>query len=109
MPSVSIHYGPDQKLDNPDFLALSQTLLDIIVNNLGAQSDKVQIMPLALAYAPIGQPVYIEIKARSTELRSESVLQGFVEQVDQVSFKAFGCRCRIRYFSYPGDFLAAAN
>jgi len=109
MPSVSIHYGPDQELDSDDFISLSERLLASVVDHLGAQPDKVQIMLLALAYAPIGQPVYIEIKARSNEIRTVSVLQGFVEQVDHVTFKAFGCRCRIRYFSYPGDFLAAAN
>jgi len=109
MPSVTIHVGPDQKLDGGQFADLSEVLATLIVDRLGAAADKVQVMPVALAQAPLGRPVYIEIKARKTTARTEQVLKDFVGQVDEITFQAFGCRCRIRYFAYPGEFLAASN
>ncbi len=109
MPSVCIHYGPDQHLSPRQFADLAQELAAAIENGLGADRDKIQIMPVQLAQPPLGRPVYIEIKARSNEARGEEVLGRFIDQVDEITFRAFGTRCRIRYFRYPDGFLAAAN
>ncbi len=66
-------------------------------------------MFVELAHPPLGQPVHIEIKARDNERRSDEVLADFVGQVDECTTRSFGDRCRIRYFRYPDEFLAAAN
>jgi len=109
MPSVCIHYGPDQHTSRRDFSDLAEALAASIESCLGANREKIQIMPVRLAHPPLGRPVYIEIKARDSKARGDEVLRRFIGQVDEITFQAFGTRCRIRYFRYPGEFLAAAN
>ena len=109
MPSVAIQYGPEHSLDSDRFKELGNALVDAAQRILGAELDKIQIMPIELAHAPVGRPVYVEIKARDTASRPDEVLQNFVEEVDEITFQAFKSKCRIRYFKYPGTFLIAAN
>lgn len=109
MPSVCIHYGPDQLTSPRQFADLAEELAATIERCLGADREKIQIMPVQLAHPPLGRPVYIEIRARDSKARGDEVLRGFIDQVDEITFRAFGARCRIRYFRYPGEFLAAAN
>ncbi len=109
MPSVSLHYGPAHALDAAAFETFAARLADVIIDTLGAAPETVQIMPVPLAHTPLGTPVYVEIKARDADARTDAVLDAFVARVDALTFESFGARCRIRYFKYPGTFLAAAN
>ena len=109
MPSVCIHHGPHQRIPASAFAELAHALAAAIESCLGAEREKVQIMAVPLSHPPLGRPVYVEIKARDSEARGDAVLAAFIDQVDALTFEAFGCRCRIRYFRYPGAFLAAAN
>lgn len=109
MPSVALHYGPDHSLNAEHFKKLGDALVDAAQRVLGAELDKIQVMPIELAHTPVGRPIYIEIKARDTASRPDELLQSFVDEVDEISFQAFKVRCRIRYFKYPGTFLVATN
>lgn len=109
MPSVCVYYGDDQHLDAHQFKALGEELVVVIERCLGTERSKIQIMPVALAHTPFGTPVYIEIKARDTKTRTDDVLEKFIGQMDDVTSRTFGHPCRIRYFRYPAEFLAAAN
>lgn len=109
MPSVSLFYGPERKLEDKAFQAFATDLAEVIKDRLAAKPEVIQILPVQLAHTAFGPPVYIEIKARDVPHRDEAVLNGFLREVDEMTFKLFGCRCRIRYFRYPGSFLAAIN
>ena len=109
MPSVCIHHGPDQHIPSRAFSDLAEELATAVQNRLGAEREKIQSMAIALAHPPLGRPVYVEIKARDSEERGDEALEAFIDQVDDITCRAFGARCRIRYFRYPGASLAAAN
>ncbi len=109
MPSVAVHFDPANVEAADGFPKFAEALVQLIEDCLGAQRDKVQIMAVPLARPPIGRDVYIEIKARANDYRSEAVLSDFVGRVDELSQAEMGTPCRIRYFGYPGSFLAAAN
>ncbi len=109
MPSVAVHFHPNQTAISDGFPAFADAVAGAILDCLGAERDKVQIMALPLVHPPIGRDVYIEIKARANEQRSEAVLADFVGRVDALSRQHLGAVSRIRYFAYPGSFLAAAN
>ncbi|MBT6096429.1 MAG: hypothetical protein HOH04_16200 [Rhodospirillaceae bacterium] len=109
MPSVSVHFDPNETTIHAGYSNFAEALVAVIEACLGAQRDKVQIMAVPLAHPPIGRTVYIEIKARANEHRTEAVLADFVQRVDALSRAELGTPCRIRYFGYPGSFLAAAN
>lgn len=109
MPSVCIHYGPELELSADGFAGLAQALAAAVEEGLGAAPDLIQIMSVRLAHPPLGRPVYVEIKARDTEARGDEVVGAFVDRVDEITHRTLGVRCRIRYFRYPGEVLAAAN
>jgi hypothetical protein len=109
MPSVAVHFDPSESAISDGFPAFAEGVAGAILECLGAERDKVQIMAVPLVHPPIGRDVYIEIKARANERRSEAVLADFVGRVDELSRRHLGAVSRIRYFAYPGSFLAAAN
>ena len=109
MPTVSLQYGPDDRIDAAAFAALSEELSGRIESRLGARRETIQILPTLLEHRPHGSRVYVEIKARDTETRTDEVLVDFLQEVDEITYRTFGTRCRIRYFRYPGAFLAAVN
>lgn len=109
MPTVNLQYGPDDRIDAAAFGVLSGELSDRIEKLLGAKRETIQILPTLLDHRPHGSRVYVEIKARDTEARTEEVLAAFLKEVDEITHRTFGTRCRIRYFRYPGEFLAAIN
>lgn len=109
MPTISLQYGPDDRIDADAFGVLAGELSDRIEKFLGARRDTIQILPTLLDHRPHGARVYVEIKARDTESRTDKILSAFLQEVDEITHRAFGTRCRVRYFRYPGEFLAAIN
>ena len=109
MPSFSIHYGPEHKLDSRTFSGMAESLAGLAKDMLSAKPATIQILPVALAHTPLGSPIYVEIQARDEEHRSGEILTEFLKEVDAVTFETFGVRCRIRYFRFPASFLAAIN
>ena len=105
MPSITLIYGPNHRLDEAQFAALAEALTAAAEAILAAKGDKIQILPIELAHQPFGRPVGIEIKARAEAGRVEA----FLTRIDDISFAAFGDRCRIRYLCFPSAFLAARN
>ena len=90
MSSVCIHYEPDRPISPRQFADLAEKLTAVIEDCLGADREKIQIMPVQLACPPLGRPVYIEIKARDNKTRGDEVLGRFIEQVDEITFRALG-------------------
>lgn len=102
-------YGPNHRLDEAQFAALAEALTAAAEAILAAKGDKIQILPNELAHQPFGRPVGIEIKARAEAGRPDAVVEAFLTCIDDISFAAFGDRCRIRYLCFPSAFLAARN
>ena len=101
-------YGPNHRLDGTQFAALAEALTAAAEDVLAAKRDKIQILPFELAHRPFGRPVGIEIKARAVAGRSDAVVEAFLTRVDDISFAAFGDRCRIRYLRFPVRFWPLA-
>ena len=109
MPSITLFYGPNHRLDEAQFAALAEALTAAAEAILAAKGDKIQILPIELAHQPFGRPVGIEIKARAEADRPDAVVEAFLTRIDDISFAAFGDRCRIRYLCFPSAFLAGRN
>ena len=109
MPSITLFYGPNNRLDEAQFAALAEALTAAAEAILAAKGDKIQILPIELAHQPFGRPVGIEIKARAEAGRPNAVVEAFLTRIDDISFAAFGDRCRIRYLCFPSAFLAGRN
>lgn len=109
MPSITVHFDPANGAVDDGFAEFAAQAAEAAETVLGAAPDKIQVLSLAMAHPPLGLPIYIEIKTRDTENRPDAVVETFVARVDALSRKYFETPCRIRYFRYPGSFLAAAN
>ena len=109
MPSIIVHFNPANAAVLDGFSHFAEAMVRVIEDCLDAERSKIQIMSQALAHPPIGRPVYIEIKARDVEYRTDEVLADFISRVDELSREVFETPCRIRYIRYPSAFLVAAN
>lgn len=109
MPNITIFHAGEQALDEAGFNAMASDMEAEIINILKALPETIQIMPVLLAHPPLGREVHVDIRARANDHRSGEVVESFLNRIDEITFKRFGTRCRIRYFSYTPEQLAARN
>lgn len=109
MPSVCVYFDPQVTTAVEGVPAFAEALASLIETSLGVGPEKIQIMSLAMAHPPVGRSVYIEIKARDKESRSDDLLNAFIAKVDGLSRARLGVVCRIRYTRVPEGVLVAAN
>ena len=76
-----------------------------------SQQASLTIAESAAVKAKPGTDTFISsvLKARAEAGRPDAVVEAFLTRIDDISFAAFGDRCRIRYLCFPSAFLAARN
>ncbi|MDR3438698.1 hypothetical protein [Telmatospirillum sp.] len=108
MPNVTI-FIPDEKMPSDEKLAeLTDQCTELCTGLLWAALNNVHVIYAGVRHGR-GHPVFADIHYRLEPFRTPSVMERFMEALDDAIRRSTGLTARIRCFGYAASSIHACN
>lgn len=108
MPNVTFHISAGRMPSDERLTALSSDCLDLCTTVLEAALENVHVIHVEVRHGH-GHPVFAEVQYRLETFRTPSVMNKFMEALDDAIARRTGLTARIRCFGYAASSIHARN
>ncbi|KAA8996685.1 hypothetical protein FJU30_21005 [Affinibrenneria salicis] len=108
MPNVTIFIPAEEMPPEGNLSALTAQCARLCTGILKAAPENVHIIYVAVRYGR-GHPAFAEIKYRLEPFRTKSIMDSFMERLDEIIKRNTGLTARIRCFGYAATAIHARN
>lgn len=108
MPNLTIHMPADQMPKDDRLAALTDQCTELCTGTLMAALANVHVTYVGVTHGR-GHPVFAQVRYRLDPVRTPSVMEAFMERLDEAIFRHTGLTARIRCFGYAAAQVHARN
>lgn len=108
MPNVTFYISAEHMPPEETLAALSRDCVKLCTDVMKAASSKVHVIYVE-ARQGHGHPVFVELHYRLEAFRTPSVMDRFIEAIDNAISRHTGLTARIRCFGYAATDIWARN
>ncbi|MFM0382780.1 hypothetical protein [Paraburkholderia dipogonis] len=108
MPNVTFYISTGQMPSDETLAELSRDCVELCTSVLEAALENVHVIYVDVRHGH-GHPVFAEVKYRLETFRTPSVMNQFMEALDDAIARCTGLTARIRCFGYAASNIHARN
>ncbi|AXF18806.1 hypothetical protein [Paraburkholderia caledonica] len=108
MPNVTFYIPTGQMASDETLAELSRDCVELCTGVLAAALDNVHVIYVEVRHGH-GHPIFAEVQYRLETFRTPSVMNRFMEALDDAITRRTGLTARIRCFGYAASNIHARN
>ncbi|AOY95412.1 hypothetical protein BKK79_26970 [Cupriavidus sp. USMAA2-4] len=108
MPNIAFYLDAEQTPSDESLAGLSDDCIELCTNVLEAELKNVHIIYVNIR-SGYGHPIFAEIRYRLEAFRTPTVMNRFMEALDNAIVRRTGLTARIRCFAYAAPNIHARN